>query len=318
MHPLNNGSQVENVPALKPRVGTAGYFSESNDNGAPSYPGQDWFNAVIREFQNALSTSGVSFDPDRFDHLQKMITNASNGVRNLFEANQNFNVEGADGMLTSTNQTFTDGQEFSHGWTVTGGTNLVDVKLVNGEVTATSGKIQRAYDKDPAGLITAASIYGSVTAKNGTQTYADTLTTNGIEVTESASKVYLTIDFGVYVGGVSVAILSAQRGRALAISNDESSYNALGVGDYNFGSNGYLFLKNGFVLQWVSSAQTGVTTSWPIPFPNNVFSWSVTGRSSSPSNTYVGSMRVDLLSNTSFVVQNEAAGTNSTVFAIGN
>ncbi|MEZ8932401.1 hypothetical protein AB6E08_23115, partial [Vibrio sp. 10N.247.310.24] len=77
MHPLNNGSQVENVPALKPRVGTAGYFSESNDNGAPSYPGQDWFNAVIREFQTALAASGITFDPDKFDHLQKML--AANG-----------------------------------------------------------------------------------------------------------------------------------------------------------------------------------------------------------------------------------------------
>ncbi|MEZ8190698.1 hypothetical protein [Vibrio sp. 1F279] len=73
MHPLNNGSQVENVPALKPRVGAAGYFSESNDNGAPSYPGQDWFNAVIREFQTALTAKGVAFDPDKFDHLQKLL-----------------------------------------------------------------------------------------------------------------------------------------------------------------------------------------------------------------------------------------------------
>lgn len=71
MHPLNNGSQVENVPALKPRVGIAGYFSESDDNGAPSYPGQDWFNAVIREFQGVLSTNGVAFDPDKFDHLAR-------------------------------------------------------------------------------------------------------------------------------------------------------------------------------------------------------------------------------------------------------
>ena len=73
MHPLNNGSQVEQVPELKPRVGIAGYFSESNEKGAPSYPGQDWFNAVIREFQAALSASGVEFDPDKFDHLQKML-----------------------------------------------------------------------------------------------------------------------------------------------------------------------------------------------------------------------------------------------------
>ncbi|MFA0056136.1 hypothetical protein [Vibrio echinoideorum] len=73
MHYLNNGSQVENVPPRKPRVGTAGYFSESNESGSPSYPGQDWFNAVIREFQTALTAKGVAFDPDKFDHLQKLL-----------------------------------------------------------------------------------------------------------------------------------------------------------------------------------------------------------------------------------------------------
>ncbi|WP_153448856.1 hypothetical protein [Vibrio algicola] len=69
MHPLNNSSQVTEAPATKPRIGTPGYFSESNDSGAPSYPGADWFNANIKEFMNALSASGVEFDPDRFDHL---------------------------------------------------------------------------------------------------------------------------------------------------------------------------------------------------------------------------------------------------------
>lgn len=73
MHYLNNGSQVENVPPLKPRVGTRGYFTESNDDGSPSYPGQDWFNAVIREFQTAISASGVAFDPDKFDHIKKLL-----------------------------------------------------------------------------------------------------------------------------------------------------------------------------------------------------------------------------------------------------
>ncbi|PMM39156.1 hypothetical protein [Vibrio splendidus] len=73
MHPLNNGSQVENVPPLKPRVGLGGYFTESNDDGSPSYPGQDWFNAVIREFQTALTAKGVAFDPDKYDHLQKLL-----------------------------------------------------------------------------------------------------------------------------------------------------------------------------------------------------------------------------------------------------
>ncbi|STO57635.1 phage tail protein [Grimontia hollisae] len=73
MHFLNNGSQVETVPAAKSRVGVAGYFSESNEDNAPSYPGQDWFNAVIREFQTALTRYGVPFDPDNFDHLSRLI-----------------------------------------------------------------------------------------------------------------------------------------------------------------------------------------------------------------------------------------------------
>ncbi|MCW8336630.1 hypothetical protein MD483_22745, partial [Vibrio sp. DBSS07] len=78
MHPLNNGSQVENVPALKPRVGTPGYFSESNDNGAPSYPGQDWFNAVIQEFQTVLNDAGIDFDPAKFDHLSQAFSGKAN------------------------------------------------------------------------------------------------------------------------------------------------------------------------------------------------------------------------------------------------
>ncbi|MEZ8148408.1 phage tail protein [Enterovibrio norvegicus] len=73
MHLLNNGSQVEQIPAIKSREGIGGYFSESNDDDAPSYPGADWFNAVIREFQNALAVSGVAFNPDSFNHLAALI-----------------------------------------------------------------------------------------------------------------------------------------------------------------------------------------------------------------------------------------------------
>ncbi|WP_133151939.1 phage tail protein, partial [Enterovibrio norvegicus] len=73
MHLLNNGSQVEQIPATKSREGIGGFFSESNENNAPSYPGADWFNAVIREFQTALTRYGVPFDPDNFDHLSRLI-----------------------------------------------------------------------------------------------------------------------------------------------------------------------------------------------------------------------------------------------------
>lgn len=80
MHPLNNGSQVTTKPAEKPRIGTPGYFAESNESGAPSSPGQDWFNAVIREFQTAATDGGITFDPDRFDHLSRFIQALGKGA----------------------------------------------------------------------------------------------------------------------------------------------------------------------------------------------------------------------------------------------
>ncbi|MBO2589316.1 hypothetical protein [Shewanella algae] len=76
MHPLQNGSQATVRPAKKPLSGTPGYFTESGDNNVPSYPGADWFNHVIDEFQNALIEAGVVFD-------QEEDTNLSQAIRKL-------------------------------------------------------------------------------------------------------------------------------------------------------------------------------------------------------------------------------------------
>ena len=70
MHPLQNGSQDTNRPPRKPFSGQPGWFTESGDNNAPSYPGADWFNHVIAEFQNMLSDQGIAFDPEEDDHLR--------------------------------------------------------------------------------------------------------------------------------------------------------------------------------------------------------------------------------------------------------
>ncbi|MBO1366078.1 phage tail protein [Vibrio cholerae] len=71
MHKLQNGSQVSVRPQRKPLVGLGGYFSESNEQGAPSYPGQDWFNNCIDEFINALDEMGISYDQEQLDHLAR-------------------------------------------------------------------------------------------------------------------------------------------------------------------------------------------------------------------------------------------------------
>lgn len=78
MHPLQNSSQVDDRPARKPTQGTPGYFSESNEQGAPSYPGQDYFNDQIEEFENALAVMGISFVPGQTDHLAKMFSAVKN------------------------------------------------------------------------------------------------------------------------------------------------------------------------------------------------------------------------------------------------
>ncbi|HGE6063434.1 TPA: hypothetical protein ACGG72_002829 [Vibrio cholerae] len=71
MHKLQNGSQVSVRPQRKPLVGLGGYFSESNDQGAPSYPGQDWFNDCTDEFINALDEMGITYDQEQLDHLAR-------------------------------------------------------------------------------------------------------------------------------------------------------------------------------------------------------------------------------------------------------
>lgn len=77
MHKLQNGSQVSVRPQRKPLVGLGGYFSESNDQGAPSYPGQDFFNDCIDEFLNALAAAGIEYDHGRLDHLARMISGSN-------------------------------------------------------------------------------------------------------------------------------------------------------------------------------------------------------------------------------------------------
>uniref|UniRef100_UPI003F58ADCF hypothetical protein n=1 Tax=Vibrio cholerae TaxID=666 RepID=UPI003F58ADCF len=93
---------------------------------------------------NALGEMGITYNHSRLDHLARAFRLLLGGGKNLFESNQNFNVPGADGSLTSFNQTFLNGQEFSYGWYVVGGASLINAKIIDGELTADSGKIQRS------------------------------------------------------------------------------------------------------------------------------------------------------------------------------
>lgn len=137
MHLLNNGSQVENVPAVKPRVGAAGYFAERNESGAPSYPGQDWFNAVIREFQTAATDSGITFDPDRFDHLSRFIQ--SLGTNAVYDGLVGFVLPDSTMQVSPDRAFLADGAEYNRAdypklWNKVNGTaTLVSQALINSD-----------------------------------------------------------------------------------------------------------------------------------------------------------------------------------------
>jgi hypothetical protein len=100
MHPLQNGSQVTERPANKPRTGLPGYFTESGENNVPSYPGADWFNHVIDEFQNLLEAQNVAFDPDKDDHLARLITKVSQTPNFSFQTVQEAIGMFADKQIT--------------------------------------------------------------------------------------------------------------------------------------------------------------------------------------------------------------------------
>ncbi|MDC5753870.1 hypothetical protein OPW41_18370 [Vibrio europaeus] len=71
MHPLQNGTQVPDMPDAPNPIGDAGYMTEE---GSPSVPGAHYFNAQIKEFENALAAAGILFDRTKFDHLAKAFT----------------------------------------------------------------------------------------------------------------------------------------------------------------------------------------------------------------------------------------------------
>jgi hypothetical protein len=75
---LNNGSQVTTRPTRKTTSGTPGYFTESDENVASSYPGQDWFNDMIDEFLNMLAEMEIPYEPDQVNYLATALASLKN------------------------------------------------------------------------------------------------------------------------------------------------------------------------------------------------------------------------------------------------
>ena len=58
------------MPDAPNTIGDAGYMTEE---GNPSVPGAHYFNAQIKEFENALAAAGIAFDRTKYDHFTKSI-----------------------------------------------------------------------------------------------------------------------------------------------------------------------------------------------------------------------------------------------------
>ncbi|MEZ8134794.1 SGNH/GDSL hydrolase family protein [Vibrio splendidus] len=108
MHFLQNGSQDTNRPPKKPLSGLPGWFTESGENNVPSYPGADWFNHVIAEFQNMLASQGIEFDPENDDHLQKAFEFVNQSLTNHVDNKVNAHDSGAITNVTRTFETIAE------------------------------------------------------------------------------------------------------------------------------------------------------------------------------------------------------------------
>ena len=99
MHPLQNGSQVTERPANKPVSGAAGYFTESGENNVPSYPGADWFNHSIDEFQNVLAANGVQFSGEDDLNFTRLIEAVAGKIAGDLVLQKRFNFSGINENL---------------------------------------------------------------------------------------------------------------------------------------------------------------------------------------------------------------------------
>lgn len=157
--------------------------------------------------------------------LEAKQSDITQNVENLIKGNQNWNVAGVDGSLTSSPQAFVAGNEFTFGWKVASGSSLPDIVRIDGETTAPSGGIvEYIYTQDEAEQVNENDTLFSVTNKLGLQTYAAGLATNGLKIdsTTVLGEVKLSIDFSVYTNGISYLTLSNKLGQAQPINDKES------------------------------------------------------------------------------------------------
>ncbi len=188
-------------------------------------------------YYSILAGSGSQQEPALFFYHSvqnewcTVLTHKTLYVENLLKGNQNWNVEGNDGELTTSPQNFAAGQEFSHGWFCDSDVQGIYLDADTSAVHATAGTIFREYP-----LPTVAGLYASVTDPTGVQTYADALETNGIRlaVDQATGQVRLSIDLSVYTSGIKIAGLSYGRGLIPVISDDDSERVARG---------GYILIK---------------------------------------------------------------------------
>ena len=247
---------------------------------------------IISLAGNTLTTNNGQFT------LKPKQADITQNVESITKGNQNLNIAGVDGSITSSPQNFTAGQEFSFGWKVRAASSLVGIVKTDGDITATSGQIELIIPQDEADLINEDDSHFSVTNKAGLQTYAKGLTKNGLEIDSHTTpgSVKLLIDFTVYTGKFAFFGVSNKRGQIQPV-NDKSSFEAsepVNIHQFviNPSTSGFQKLPSGQIEQWILGTASGSgfqTYGLPIAFPSamvntqiTVFSDATPGAESNP------------------------------------
>jgi hypothetical protein len=93
------------------------------------------------------------------------------------------------------------------------------------------------------------------------------------------------------------------------------------LGAQSIGTNGYVTLPGGLIIQWGFQSTTGANTTFPLTFPTNVFSVSATKQQSPAVGTQTQSFLVVTASTSGFTVDTSPGNASKTAYywmAIGN
>jgi hypothetical protein len=254
MQRVNRSSAVVTMPA-PPAGGTPGYFTGGNPGGGTpaTTPGYEWFNGVQEDLIGLILRGGITASNADLAQVRKSLDRLFGGGLGSFSANTTLSVDDAGLVLVN----------------ASGGARTITLPAAN----ALGGRpIRYQIEK--------------------TDSTANTVTVQraGADTIEGATSVVLSGQWAsVTLVSDGVGSWVMMRGRfATAAETDAGTLSdvavtpaGLGIATRNYANPGYARLPGGLIMQWGLTANIdipnsptsgSVTATFPIAFPNAVFS----------------------------------------------